>query len=195
MELRNGIKTFHPKTQKEWRKWLDKNHLKELSVWLILYKKDCGTPTISHSQAVDEALCYGWIDSLVTKRDEDSRYQFFTRRKPTSTWSKVNKLKIEKLLAEDLIQPEGMRVIELAKKNGSWDTLNDIDDLIIPDDFQKALKKNKAALKYFEAFPPSSKRLILYWIQSAKRDETRLKRIEETIALATENKRANHPKK
>lgn len=195
MELYRGIKTFHPKSQKEWRKWLDKNHLTELSVWLILYKKDCGTPTISHSQAVDEALCYGWIDSLVTKRDDDSRYQFFTRRKPKSTWSKVNKLKIEKLLAEGLIQPEGLRVIEVAKQNGSWDTLTEIDQLIIPDDFQKALKKNKAALKHFDAFPPSSKRLILYWIQSAKRDETRAKRIAEAVALAAENKRANHPKR
>lgn len=159
-----------------------------------MYKKDAGVPTLTHSQAVDEALCFGWIDSLVTKRDEDSRYQFFTRRKPNSTWSKVNKAKIEKLLAEGMIKAEGLRVIELAKKNGSWDTLNDIDDLVIPEDLQKALKKNKAALKHFEAFPPSSKRLILYWIQSAKRDETRQKRIEETIALAAENKRANHPK-
>ena len=98
MELKDGIKTFYAKSQKEWRKWLEKNHQSEKSIWLIIYKKESGTPSVYYTDAVDEAICFGWIDSKPNKRDDESYYQFFAKRNPKSNWSKVNKGKVAKLL-------------------------------------------------------------------------------------------------
>ncbi|HYG16356.1 MAG TPA: YdeI/OmpD-associated family protein [Bacteroidia bacterium] len=190
MELKDGIKTFYPKSPAEWRKWLKKNHDKEKKLCLILYNKDSGVETISWSEAVDEALCFGWIDSKVNKRDEDSRYQVFTPRNPKSNWSKINKDKVARLVKDGLMQPAGMAMVELAKKTGTWDAMNGPENLEVPGDLKKVLAKNKTARNYFEAFPNSAKKSILGWILSAKRPETRQKRIEETVAKAEKNVRA-----
>jgi len=192
MELRNGIKTFYAKSAKEWRKWLEKNHEKEKAVWINFYKKDSGTPSVSYVEAVEQALCFGWIDSKANKRDDDSYYQYFTKRNPKGKWAGTNKARVEKLIAQGLMTPAGMEMIDLAKKTGTWDALNDVESVVVPDDFMKALKKNKKALAHWEVFAKSSKMIILYWISEAKRPETRQKRIEETVRLAAENIKANH---
>jgi uncharacterized protein YdeI (YjbR/CyaY-like superfamily) len=192
MELKDGIKTFYAKSQMEWRKWLELNHQSEKSVWLILYKKESETPSVYYSEAVDEAICFGWIDSKPNKRDEASYYQFFAKRNPKSNWSKVNKEKVKRLLAEGLISNAGLEAIEIAKKNGTWTALDKVEELCIPDDLQKAFDKNKIAFANFDSFPRSSKRGILEWILNAKRPETRQKRINETVELAEKNIKANH---
>jgi uncharacterized protein YdeI (YjbR/CyaY-like superfamily) len=192
MELHNGIKTFHAKTRKEWRKWLDKNHDSEKSVWLIIYKKESNTQSIYYPEAVDEALCFGWIDSKPNKRDEISFYQFFSKRNPKSNWSKVNKEKVARLMEQGLVHSAGLRMIEIAHQNGTWTALDEVENITIPDDLKALFLRNKIALDNWERFPRSSRRGILEWIMNAKKPETRHKRIEETVKLASENIKANH---
>ena len=192
MELHNDIRTFHAKTRKEWRKWLEKNSQTEKSVWLIIYHKASDTKSVYYDEAVEEAICFGWIDSIAHKRDEESKYQFFAQRKPKSNWSRANRERAEKMLEQGLITPSGQKLIDLAKKTGTWEALADVQNSVIPDDLQNLLNKNKTALKNFLSFPPSSKRIILEWILNAKKDETRQKRIEETVRLAKDNIKANH---
>lgn len=192
MELKDGIKTFYAKCQSDWRDWLEQNHQSEKSVWLIIYKKESGTPSVYYSDAVDEAICFGWIDSKPNKRDEESYYQFFAKRNPKSNWSKVNKEKVAKLLAKGLIAPAGLEAIETAKQNGTWTALDQVEEMAIPEDLQKAFAENQTAFSNFDKFPRSSKRNILEWIMNAKRPETRQARIDETVRLATDNIKANH---
>ncbi len=192
MKLKDGILTFHAKTQEEWRMWLETNHLVEKAIWLIIYKKNSKIPSVYYPEAVDEALCFGWIDSKPNKRDEESYYQFFSKRNPKSNWSKVNKEKVARLLAQGWIAPAGIEAIEIAKKNGTWTALDDVDKLIVPDDMQKLLNLNKIAKDNWERFPPSARRGILEWILNAKQATTRQKRISETVALAEKNIKANH---
>jgi uncharacterized protein YdeI (YjbR/CyaY-like superfamily) len=192
MELYNGINAFYPKSQKDWRKWLMKNHQTEKSVWLIMYKKESGTPSVYWSEAVDEALCFGWIDSVRYNRDDDSFYHYFTKRKPKSNWSKINKEKVKRLMDAGLIAPAGLEMIQIAKQSGTWAAMDEVEKLTVPEDFQKKLNAYKVALQNWQSFPPSSKKLILFWIETAKRPETRQKRIEETVELAMKNIRANH---
>jgi uncharacterized protein YdeI (YjbR/CyaY-like superfamily) len=192
MELYNGIPTFYAKTRNEWRKWLTKNHLSEKSVWLIIYKKESDTPSVYYSEAVDEALCFGWIDSKPNKRDADSYYQFFAKRNAKSNWSKVNKEKVAKLLEQDLMHSSGLEMIDIAKQNGTWTALDEVENITIPDDLKNLFIKNKTAFEHWEKFSRSSKRGILEWIMNAKKAETRQKRIEETVSLAEKNIKANH---
>ncbi len=192
MELKDGIKTFYAKSQLEWRNWLAKNHDKEVSVWLIIYKKESLVPSVYYPQAVDEALCFGWIDSKPNKRDEQSYYQFFAKRNPKSNWSKVNKDKVAKLLEGNKISKAGLKIIEIAKKNGAWNALDEVDKLTMPSDLELKFDTNAKAFLNWESFPRSSRRGILEWILNAKRPETRQKRIDETVALAEKNIKANH---
>jgi uncharacterized protein YdeI (YjbR/CyaY-like superfamily) len=192
MELKNGIKTFQAKSRRAWRKWLEKNHVKEKSVWLIIHHKTNRAASVYYDEAVEEALCFGWIDSKPNKRDEESYYLFFSQRKPKSNWSKVNKERVEKLTEQGLMTAAGQTMIDLAKKSGTWLALNTVDNLEMPLDLQKHFDKNKTAFKNFQAFPPSSKRIILEWIRSAKRPETRLQRIKQSVELAEKDVRANH---
>lgn len=191
-DLRNGIKTFYALSRKHWRKWLEKNHATEKNLWLIIYHKKSKTPSVYYEEAVEEALCFGWIDSKGNKRDDESFYLFFARRNPKSNWSKINRERIEKMIERYLMTEAGMKMVELAKQKGTWDALTAVYNKEIPDDLQKAFNKNKKAFKNFVAFPPSSKKIILAWISNAKMPATRKKRIEETVALAVENIRANH---
>ncbi len=158
----------------------------------MLQRKD-----VNYAEAVEEALCFGWIDSKANKRDEESFYQFFTRRNLKSNWSRVNKERVAKLIDDRLMTSRGLETIELAKRNGTWTALDKIENLELPIDLKKALKQNAEAAKYFDAFPRSVKKGILEWIQNAKKEETREKRIKETISLALKNIRANQytPKK
>lgn len=197
MEIRNGIQAFFAKDRKAWRSWLKENGATEKSVWLIIYRKDAQTKSVNYPEAVEEALCFGWIDSKPNKRNEESFYQFFAKRKQTSNWSKLNKDRIKKLTEEGLMTPAGMEMVNRAKENGTWSALDDVEELIIPADLKKLLSENKVAARFFDAFPRSVKKGILEWILNAKRPETRNKRIEETTQLAEKNIRANQyiPKK
>lgn len=192
MQTKANIKTVHLKTRNAWRIWLEKNHAKKEGVWLILYKKNSKVRGVNYVDAVEEALCFGWIDSIKKKRDEDSSIQFFSKRKPKSSWSKSNRDRVKKLVKQGLMTPAGQAMIDLAKKNGSWTASIGIEKIIIPSDLKQIFDKKPKALGYFERFPPSSKQLILRWILAAKTPETRLKRIRETVKLAGKNIRANH---
>lgn len=182
---------FYPTKRKEWRTWLHKNHHKQDGVWIIFYKKGSNQPTISYTEAVEEALCYGWIDSTPNKIDDAKYKQMFSPRKKKSVWSKINKERIKRLLEQNLMHASGLIKIEEAKKDGSWETLDNIEELIMPAVLYKAFLKNKKALKFFEQFPKSVKKAIYFWIENAKTPETLKKRITETVTLAAENKRAN----
>jgi uncharacterized protein YdeI (YjbR/CyaY-like superfamily) len=125
METKDGIKTYYAKSRKDWRKWLEKNHEKERSVWLILYNKGSGKPTVTYPEAVEEALCYGWIDSKANKRDADSRYQYFTQRNPKSRWSESNRARVERLVKDGLMTPAGQNMVDVAQKSGTWTALGE----------------------------------------------------------------------
>lgn len=186
-------KTTHPKTKQQWRQWLLKNHTSSPGVWLIYYKKVTGKRTFSWSEAVDEALCFGWIDSLPRKLDEERAMLKFTPRKPKSVWSEINKRKVEILIKEKRMTPAGLAKIEHAKKDGSWDTLSTsnfhTDNNSLPDDLAKAFAKNKKALENFNNFTAGYRRQFLFWVDSAKRSETRAARIKQTILMAAANKK------
>ncbi len=191
-ETHQGVDTFHAESRNQWRQWLTKNHKSAKAVWLIIYHKGSSTPSVYYDEAVEEALCFGWIDSIAHKRNTESKYQFFALRKPKSNWSKANRERAEKMIALGQMKPAGQAMIDLAKKNGTWTALVEVQNSVIPADLQKAFNKNKTAFKHFMAFPPSSKRIILEWILNAKKTETRSKRIDETVKLAATNIRANH---
>lgn len=191
MEYKEGIKTTQAKSALAWRKWLEKHHLKEQSVFLIIYRKQCNVPSVYYSEAVDEALCFGWIDSVPKKRDEISYYLMFSKRNPKSNWSRVNRIKVERLENEGKITEAGQKMIDLAKATGTWTALDKVWDMIVPEDLQSLLSRNKKALAHFTAFSPSAKRGILEWVYSAKRPETRKNRIKEIVRLAAQNIKAN----
>lgn len=194
MELRDNIKTFYAPSRKDWRNWLQKNHQSEKSVWLIIYRKESDVPSVYYPDAVEEAICFGWIDSKANKRDEESYYQFFSRRNPKSKWSKVNKATVERLLKKNAIAPAGLKMIEIAKETGTWNALDDVENIIVPADLQRGFDGNKTAFENWSNFSRSSKRGILEWILNAKRPETRQKRIKETVSMAEKNLKANHPR-
>lgn len=180
---------FYPVSKRAWRSWLQKNHAKEKSVWLICYKQNSGKPTLSWSDAVDEALCFGWIDSTRKTIDEESFMQFFAKRKAGSTWSKINKAKVQQLIDEDRMAPAGLASIELAKKNGSWNILDTVETLSIPKDLAKEFKLRKGSEEYFMSLSKSIRKMMLQWIVLAKRPETRAKRIHEIAALAAKKQK------
>lgn len=186
---------YYAKDRATWRRWLKANHLKEQCVWLVLYKKNSKKVSVGYEEAVEEGLCFGWIDSTANKRDSESFILYFASRKRGSVWSKINKERISRMIAQGLMEREGLRKIEEAKKDGSWTFLDAIEELEMPPLLRKAFSKKKAALRNFEAFPPSVKKGIFYWIVSAKRDETRDTRIKETVTLAVKNVRAHQWKR
>ncbi len=196
MERReDGIPTFYAKSAAAWREWLEANHITEKGVWLIIYKKRSDTPSVYYPEAVDEALCFGWVDSKPNKRDADSYFQYFSKRNPKSYWSGINKRKIEVLLREKRMAPAGLKMVEIARATGTWDALNDVENGIIPEDLQAAFDQYPHAAANFGSFPESARRGTLNWILNAKSPATRKKRIEEAAALAAENKRAAQWKK
>jgi uncharacterized protein YdeI (YjbR/CyaY-like superfamily) len=180
----------------EWRAWLQKHHQRTQGIWLITWKKASGSRHVSYDDVVEEALCFGWIDSKPGKVDEQRTRLWLSPRKSGSAWSLVNKNRIERAIAAGLMTAAGLAKIEAAKLDGSWNALDAVDALQIPDDLAAALSKHKAASN-FEAFPKSAKRGILEWIGNAKTAATRAKRVEETARLAAINERANQwkPKK
>jgi uncharacterized protein YdeI (YjbR/CyaY-like superfamily) len=187
-----SIPLYHPQTGAEWRNWLAMNHDRSKGVRLVLIKKRAEIPGIMYNEAVEEALCFGWIDSTPGKLDEQRYTLYMSPRKPKSVWSKINKQRIRKLVKARLMTAAGLAKVEAARKDGSWNRLAAIDELVMPADLVEQLSANPEAKRNFEAFSASSKKIILFWIASAKREETRQKWIEETIRLAARNIKAAH---
>ena len=174
---------------REWRDWLAANHDRERSIWLIIFKKASGRPSVTYSKAVDEGLCWGWIDSLPNKRNDESYYVMFSPRNPKSNWSRVNKEKVARLLREERMGEPGLEMVRLAQASGTWDALNEVEDLVVPDDLGAALDAAPGAWTGWEAYPDSSKRGTLEWLFNAKRAGTRVKRIQRIVAAAVAGER------
>ena len=178
------------KNATEWRKWLHENHNISKGICLILYKVSSPFESMRWEEAVQVAICYGWIDSTAKRIDEVKRKQVFTPRKDKSVWSKLNKSYIEKLSKQNLIHESGLKKIEIAKLNGSWTSLDDVENLTIPEDLEIAFEQNQLAYINYNKFSPSYRKSYLYWLNQAKREETRLSRIREIIALCHQNKKS-----
>ena len=171
----------------EWREWLEANHATSSGIWLAIGKKGNQVTTLSYDDTVEEALCFGWIDSTVRRLDADRFKQLLTPRKAGSVWSKPNKARVERLLEAGLMQPAGQAAIDRAKANGSWQILDDVEALVMPDDLSSALDAANAAGS-FAALTPGTRKIALYWIASAKRPETRATRIAQTVSAALEGR-------
>lgn len=173
------IEHFYPETKQHWRKWLEKNHAQKNAVWLIHHKQNSGKPTIRWSDAVDEALCFGWIDSKGVSIDEFTFKQYYCKRKPNSTWSKVNKEKVKNLIKDNKMVDAGLNCIKIAKQNGSWTILDDVEKLIIPPDLAKALKSKLTTR--FRSLSKTVQKGYLQDLVLAKTKETRSKRIKRIV--------------
>lgn len=183
--------SIQPKSILEWNKWLERNHSRANGIWLITFKQATGRPRIFYDDAVESALCFGWIDSKPRTLDAERSMLWFSPRKKGSAWSKRNKERVEKLVAANRLHEAGLAKIEEAKQDGSWIKLDSVEALEIPSDLRKAFKSNLGSNSNFDAFPRSTKRAILEWIGNAKTEATRAKRVSETATLAAENIRAN----
>lgn len=174
----------------EWRGWLERRHGQGESIWLVTYKKGDGRH-VPYEAIVEEALCFGWVDSLPRKLDDARSMLRLSPRREGSAWSQVNRARVERLIASGAMAPAGMRLVEAARRNGQWSALDAVEALAEPDDLAAALAANPEALRYWSAFPRSAKRAILEWIGGARTDETRARRIVETVEKAAVNIRAN----
>jgi uncharacterized protein YdeI (YjbR/CyaY-like superfamily) len=184
---------IHPETRAEWRAWLQDHHDHSAGVWVVQWRTVTGRNRLGYSDLVEEALCFGWIDSRARRLDDERSMITMTPRRRGSVWSRSNKERLERLAAVGLMTPAGQQVVDAAKADGSWAALDDVDALVVPEDLAAALATNPLAARHFEAFSPSAKRMILYWIGSARRPPTRLRRVTETVRLAAENRRPGSP--
>ncbi len=189
----NRFEHIEVTTREQWREWLAANHERDEAVWLVTFKKHCGERYVDYGATVEEALCYGWVDSHTRRVDEDRTKLLFSPRRPGSPWSKSNKDRVERLIAAGKMTPAGLTKIEDAKRDGSWSIYDDIEAGIEPDDLKAALEEDQAAEQQWSRVRFSSKKNILWWIKSAKTDKTRKKRISETVSKAAVGKLANHP--
>lgn len=180
-----------PASRAEWRQWLADHHASASGVWLVYCKKASGQPTVTYAEAVEEALCFGWIDSLPRKLDADRTQLLFTPRQPRSGWSKVNKERLVCLEAAGLLMPAGLLAIARARQNGAWASLDAAEAGTIPADLAAALATDEGAARRFGAFSLSARKMILTWVLGAKQPATRARRVAETVRLAALGKRAN----
>lgn len=175
---------IHPMTTAEWRRWLRDNHDKARGVWLVAYKASTGKARLSYEDSIPDALCFGWIDSVNKPLDEERTALLFTPRKAGSGWSRTNKVRIARLLKEDLVEPAGLAKIAAAKRDGSWTLLDSVEALEVPDDLRKAL--GAAGMRKFKALTPGRQKENLRAIATAKRPETRAKRVADVVQLLRE---------
>ena len=180
---------FYAKDVKEWRGWLKANHGSAIEVWLVFYKKHTGKPCPSYNDAVEEALCFGWIDSIKRSVDEQ-RYAFkFTPRKAGSQWSPSNIKRVEKLIGEGSMMPAGLKLVEAAKKSGAWDKPVTPPTFEMPQELKDALAVDKDTGDFFDTLPPSQKKQYIGWIASAKREETRQTRLTKAMQMLRDRQR------
>jgi uncharacterized protein YdeI (YjbR/CyaY-like superfamily) len=182
-----GVQEYCPHNRNDWRKWLELNHNKKEAIWLIFYKKKSPNYNLSWSESVDEALCFGWIDGVKRTLDTETYQQYFTKRKAKSNWSKLNKDKVKTLMEQGLMEDEGYKSVQIAKENGSWTFLDQVEALVIPEDLREEFVNHKGSMEYFDSLSKSIKKALLYWVVSAKRLETRQKRIIEIASCAGKN--------
>ncbi|MFV9550307.1 YdeI/OmpD-associated family protein [Algibacter sp. PT7-4] len=175
------------KTPKEWRTWLHNNHDNNNGVYLIFYKVENKEASMRWEEAVKVALCYGWIDSTVKSLGNGKRRQYFCKRNPKSVWSALNKKYIKTLTEKGLMHEAGLNIIKIGKQNGSWSALDQVEKGIIPADLKTAFNNNPVAYKNFKNFAPSYRKGYLYWLNQAKREHTKAKRIEKIIELCANN--------
>lgn len=164
-----------------WRKWLEKNHLSKRAVWLVFYTRQSQQKSMTWSDAVDVALCFGWIDSKKVKINDETSHQYFSQRKSKSTWSKINKEKVKRLIEQGRMTEAGLKSIQLAKQNGSWTLLDEVEELIVPADLQKAFKAHPKAKAFYLSLSKSHKKILLSWLLFAKTQDTRQRRIQDII--------------
>jgi uncharacterized protein YdeI (YjbR/CyaY-like superfamily) len=178
-----------PKSRQAWRAWLQKHHASSSGVWLVFAKKHSGLPTVSYNDAVEEALCFGWIDGLMHPVDDTFYKQLFTPRTAKSRWAASNKARVEKMIAAGLMTEAGLKAIELAKQTGTWGAFDAVEAMRMPPDFKRALETNPAAMKGYDAYTPGVKKQCLYYLNDAKRPETRAKRIALLVKAAAEGRK------
>ncbi|MGB3948943.1 MAG: YdeI/OmpD-associated family protein [Bacteroidia bacterium] len=176
-------------TPKAFRDWLDKNYKKETELIVGFYKVSSGKPSITWSQSVDQALCFGWIDGIRKSIDNESYSIRFTPRKPNSIWSAINIKKVEELTKEGLMKPEGLKAFEHLNENKSRIYSHEKQHAVLITDYENIFKRNKIAWDFFNAQAPSYKKVMLHWIMTAKQEKTRLSRLEKTIAISEQQKR------
>lgn len=181
------LKEYYFKTDTEWREWLHENHGNHKGVYLIFYKVGHEKDSMRWEEAVKVAICYGWIDSTVKNLGNGRRRQYFTPRNPKSVWSALNKKYVKELTDANLMHQSGLNIIKLGKKNGSWTALDKVEKGIVPEDLMTEFKNNKVAFDNYQNFAPSYRKSYLYWLNQAKRQETRIKRIQEIIDLCQAN--------
>jgi len=186
----DGAERVEIKSRAEWRAWLSRNWERESGIWLVVYKKH-HRHYLPWDDIVQEALCFGWIDSTRRRLDVDRTMLYVSPRKPGSHWSKINKQHLQELAAKALIHPAGLSKVNAARADGSWTLLSDIEAMVVPDDLGRALNATPGARAGFEGFTPGAVRGLLWWIKSARTDETRRKRIERTTREAARGRVAN----
>jgi len=185
-----GYPIYHAETRAQWRSWLDANHDDAPGVWLCSWRAPTGKPTCPYPEAVEEAICFGWIDSTVNVLDEDRGLQLLTPRKAKSTWTRLNRQRVADMEAAGLMTDAGRRAVEVARRNGWWTILDPVEDLVEPDDLATALNANAAARFAWDGFPPSARKAMLWWVISAVKDDTRARRIATVVAKAESGERA-----
>ncbi len=191
MSVLDELEWVHPPDRAAWREWLVANHAEARGAWFVNWKKATGRPRLEYAEAVEEALCVGWVNSLARRVNDERSRLLMTPRTRGSGWSRPNKERVERLVAAGMMLPAGLAVVEAARADGSWSSLDDVENLVEPDDLRAALDADPAARANWDAFPRSAKRGILDWIRLARRPETRAKRIAEAATLAARNERAN----
>lgn len=193
MASREDAPLVHPEDREAWREWLAANHATATGAWLVTWRRAAGRPAMAYEAAVEEALCFGWIDGQAATIDEERGKQYFSPRRAGSGWARTNKARVERLIADGRMQPAGLAVIERAKSDGTWELFDTVDRLEVPDDLAAALDARPPARRHWEEFKPGAKRALLGWIVLAKRPETRASRIRQTADAAHRNERANEP--
>ncbi len=176
-----------------WRAWLAANHATMRGAYLVSWRPASDRVSVPYDEAVEEALCVGWIDSTLRTLDADRSIQWFARRNPHSAWSRSNKERVARLIPAGLMLPAGLAAIEEAKRRGTWAILDEVEDLVVPEDLAAAFAVEPPGREHWDAFSKTTRRGILWWIRQAKRPETRAKRIQETARLAARNEKANQP--
>lgn len=187
----DGRPAVHVETREAWRSWLEQHHATETGVWLASWKATTGRPRPSYEDSVEEALCFGWIDSKGRALDAERSLLWFAPRRAGSGWSRPNKQRIERLERANLLAEAGRRVIDRAKQDGSWTLLDAVEDLVVPDDLARAFAERPGSREHWESLPRSAKRSSLEWIVQAKRTETRQRRVTATADAAERGERVN----
>lgn len=188
MAKQDDAPKVHPESRAEWRAWLEANHTTG-GAWLVSWRTSTGKPRVPYEDIIEEALCFGWVDSTAKTLDDERGMLWFAPRKRGSGWARTNKERVARLEAQGLIAAPGWAAIEAAKADGSWSLLDDVEDLREPDDLKAALAEIPGAVENWESFPPSSRKMALTWVVTAKRAETRAARVKDVAEKSARGER------